>query len=72
MNALATLISMSKPSIVEVFAMHASETAATNDEMRMRCHLIVNSLWSCFAQRGSNIAIGLFEHGSLLNQIALS
>jgi hypothetical protein len=38
--------------------------------MRVECHLIVNSLWSCFAQRGSNIAVGLFEHGSPLNQIA--
>jgi hypothetical protein len=69
MTALVTLISMSKPSIVEVFTMHANETAATNDEMRIGCHLIVNSLWSCFAQRGSNIAVGLFEHGSPSNQI---
>jgi hypothetical protein len=41
--------------------MPASWTAATNDETRMGCHLIDNSLWSFFAQPGANIAVGLFE-----------
>jgi hypothetical protein len=53
MTALVTLMSMSKPSIVEVFTMHASETAATNDEMRMGCHLIVNSLWTVSHSAGA-------------------